>query len=288
MVRMAPFLPCSIGTVLALVLLSAAVTCTPQPAFAQSERNPETQLSIEPLDTVTQSLFPKTNQQRRLHDLPRLRHDPYLDTLSCRHTRDMLVRDFFDHENPDGDRPRDRVAHVHRTLIGGSGENIWSMDGPLSQHLSAEVLADTIITQWMNSPPHRKNMLREAFTHLGTCVLREGATVRATQTFARARGFLSSALPDTVIANERVPLTVQPYPSDTTTARRFDFWDPQTGRRISNVLPLINTLLIPDTSGTYRLRIHFIAEQNGRTGYRPHLGPQVTILPHSEARRTDF
>ena len=77
-----------------------------------------------------------------------IRYNAQLGAIAKAHAADMEARNYFDHASPEGLRARDRAAA--RGIPGcGIGENIGQ-----GQKSSAEVFA-----AWMNSAPHRKNML---------------------------------------------------------------------------------------------------------------------------------
>lgn len=75
------------------------------------------------------------------------------------HAVDMDVRNFFDHDNPDGESPGTRLAQAG---VGGRGwgENI------------ARGQADptSVMYAWMNSPGHRANILNPTYRYLGVGV----------------------------------------------------------------------------------------------------------------------
>ncbi|MFF5637871.1 sigma-70 family RNA polymerase sigma factor [Streptomyces sp. NPDC012825] len=72
------------------------------------------------------------------------------------HSEDMAARDFFDHTNPDGAGPGERVT---ATGYGWStyGENI----------AMGQQTAEQVMEAWMNSPGHRANILNCSFKELG-------------------------------------------------------------------------------------------------------------------------
>ncbi|MFJ4338380.1 sigma-70 family RNA polymerase sigma factor [Streptomyces sp. NPDC088915] len=72
------------------------------------------------------------------------------------HSDDMAARDFFDHTNPDGAGPGERVT---ATGYGWStyGENI----------AMGQQTAEQVMESWMNSPGHRANILNCSFKELG-------------------------------------------------------------------------------------------------------------------------
>ncbi|MER6349970.1 CAP domain-containing protein [Streptomyces sp. NPDC001595] len=97
-----------------------------------------------------------TNRERARAGLRPLAADPALTTAAQAHSADMVARDFYSHTSPDGGRPWDRAAAAGSTRR-SIGENI-----ACGQRSPAEV-----VTDWMNSPGHRANILKPDFTHLG-------------------------------------------------------------------------------------------------------------------------
>lgn len=113
------------------------------------------------------------NQQRVAHGLPALAEDARLQAAAQAHAADMGQRHFYAHRDPDGVEPADRIQRAGfkgRT----TGENIaWGVG------LSATPAR--IVDAWLDSPGHRKNILRSSFTRVGTGIgydapepLREG------------------------------------------------------------------------------------------------------------------
>ncbi|MEU3253816.1 CAP domain-containing protein [Streptomyces sp. NPDC006997] len=97
-----------------------------------------------------------TNAERARAGLRPLTVDPLLTAAAQAHSADMVARDFYSHTSPDGSHPWDRAAaagSARRTI----GENI-----ACGQRSPTEV-----VTGWMNSPGHRANILKPAFTHVG-------------------------------------------------------------------------------------------------------------------------
>lgn len=86
--------------------------------------------------------------------------------LSCTsraHSQDMALRDFFEHDNPDGDSPFDRMAAAGYQFR-AAGENIAAgQRGP-----------EEVMESWMNSPGHCKNIMSGDFTELGVGYFTKG------------------------------------------------------------------------------------------------------------------
>jgi uncharacterized protein YkwD len=100
------------------------------------------------------------NQARVAHGLPALAEAPRLQQAAQEHAADMGRRDFYAHRNPDGVDPDQRIratGYEGRT----TGENIhWGV--------GLHATPAHIVEDWMHSPGHRANILRPAFTHVGT------------------------------------------------------------------------------------------------------------------------
>jgi len=230
--------------------------------------------AFDTLRTVARHVFRRTNTVRDRHDLSSLRRDSMLAQVACAHNADMFRRDFFRHVNPDGDSPQDRVSKRHRRLVGGVSENLYSQD---RIRKAPKALATQMVRKWMDSPPHRKNILTPSVTHLGVCVLRRGSSLRATQLFSRVVGHLAAPLPRTVARGTVLPISFdQTFPAGTKIAR-YDFWAPRTDRRISGPTIFADTLRIPDTTGTVSPRFHIL----GTDEYVLYRGPDLTIVDSS-------
>ncbi|WP_254897621.1 sigma-70 family RNA polymerase sigma factor [Kitasatospora sp. NA04385] len=85
--------------------------------------------------------------------------DAKLATAALRHSEDMAARDFFDHTNPDGAGPQQRIDAAGYAWSGW-GENI----------ARGQKDAAAVMDSWMNSPGHRANILNCKFTQLGVGV----------------------------------------------------------------------------------------------------------------------
>ena len=227
--------------------------------------------SFDTLQAVSRHVFRETNKVRRERDLPPLRRDPTLAEVACVHSADMFLRAFFEHINPDGEDPHDRVARMHRRLVGGVSENLYGQDRFRNEPAA---LADQMVEQWMGSPPHRKNILSPPSTHLGVCVLQRGTELRATQVFANIVGYLTPPLPRTATPGSVLAVSLEKAGTSSPNVARYDFWDPQTDRRISGPTLFVDSLRIPDTTGPVHPRFYAV----GAGEYVIYRGPDITIV----------
>jgi uncharacterized protein YkwD len=73
------------------------------------------------------------------------------------HSKDMATRNYFDHNNPEGKGPADRIRAAGWLNPGYSGENI----------AAGNPTAEGTINQWLKSAGHCENMLDKDFKLIG-------------------------------------------------------------------------------------------------------------------------
>lgn len=136
------------------VLLTVGLGCGGESGGPASTATPSATESA-----VAQEVLVLVNAERKKAGVPPLSARGELDDLAWIHSDDMLRRGYFDHDNPEGDGPeaRAKAAGIGFT---GIGENIAK-----GQESAAEA-----VESWMNSPPHRENILDASFTRLGVGV----------------------------------------------------------------------------------------------------------------------
>jgi uncharacterized protein YkwD len=133
------------------------------------------------LAKVEDLVFEMTNQVRRARGLAPLVRDAELVNAARSFSNDMLVHRFFDHDTPGGLTFEKRLANQYPHWVSDMGENIWSgsdYDPGKTQEIAKDIMSDL-----MNSPGHRENILDPSFTHLGVGVSAMHHTIRATQEF---------------------------------------------------------------------------------------------------------
>lgn len=105
-----------------------------------------------------------------------LRLNVVLTCTARAHSQDMAERDFFDHENPDGDDPFDRMRAAGYDF-NAAGENIaWGQSDP-----------EEVMQTWLDSPGHCTNIMGEDFEDLGVGYFLGPDGPLWTQNFGRAQ-----------------------------------------------------------------------------------------------------
>jgi uncharacterized protein YkwD len=110
------------------------------------------------------------NCERIAQDMPPLECDLRMVWLGREHTLDMLTRDFFAHDNPDGESPYDRMER-HGVSFRRAAENLADAADVLESHYSL-----------MDSTQHRENILDD-YTHVGVGSEPDGSRLLSTTIF---------------------------------------------------------------------------------------------------------
>ena len=130
-----------------------------------------------------------TNEERAYGGLHPLTRVAVIDGIARGHSEDMAARGYFDHDTPEGLDPTARgnaAGYDCRKDYGsyytyGLAENIHYASGMGGD---ARDLARYTVSDWMQSPGHRANIMDSAYDRIGVGVaVSGGGTVYATQNF---------------------------------------------------------------------------------------------------------
>lgn len=117
--------------------------------------NEKTQ-ALTNISQVRAELLTLVNQERTSRGLSALVIDERLNSAAQFHTDDMLARSFYAHESPEGVTPHERITNAG--YIGQlTAENI----------AKGQFSVQEVMTDWMNSPSHRANILDPEFVDIG-------------------------------------------------------------------------------------------------------------------------
>ena len=149
-------------TIVAAVLLAALLlTPTLHAATAQAS-------------AADLALLNAANHDRAAFGLPSLQWDPALAAAAHQHAVAMAERNTISHQFP-GELPVQDRAHRAGARFSIIAENV--AEGPSVPGLH---------TQWMNSPPHRANLLNPELNAVGIAVVPSGNLYFAVEDFSTA------------------------------------------------------------------------------------------------------
>ncbi len=170
------------------------------PAAADSGAPPEiTAAELE------RQIHQQINRVRLNHGLPQLDRDELLDAIARKHSSDMANYHFFNHTNLQGEGPVERAKNLGWNKKKQAGANTWAV-GP-GENIFMNNLYDKVVTTrqngvavkkeyvwktqqeiaqstvqgWMDSPPHRKNILSPKYDQQGIGVSISGHEIYVTE-----------------------------------------------------------------------------------------------------------
>jgi len=143
---------------------------------AHSARGGASAGGSRPASAEVWDLVSRINRHRRALGCAPLAWDERLATLAVRHSRDMSRRDFFDHTNPDGEDPFDRMRRAG-IRYRAAAENL-----ALGARTGGEVFEG-----WMKSRGHRRNLEDCVYTRMGIGLYREHWTLELARFMGESR-----------------------------------------------------------------------------------------------------
>jgi uncharacterized protein YkwD len=113
--------------------------------------------------TLVRATLCVLNAQRARRHLPRLSLNDKLSSAARTHSSAMVRGKFFSHDSADGSSFLDRIRSTGY-LSGASG---WSVGENIAYGSGDRSSPRSIGRAWMNSPPHRANILSRSFREIG-------------------------------------------------------------------------------------------------------------------------
>lgn len=108
------------------------------------------------ISQMAQQVINLTNVERKKNGLPPLTGDSSLSRVAQTKTNDMQAKHYFSHTSPTYGSPFDMMRDFGVTYK-SAGENI----------AMGQTTAQQVVTAWMNSEGHRKNILSPSYTNIG-------------------------------------------------------------------------------------------------------------------------
>lgn len=102
------------------------------------------------------------NAERSKRGLRELTRDGDLNQAARRHARDMVRRGYFSHVSPGGSTLGDRLRAVDYGNGGG-----WRAGEALGWGTGSLATPNSLVDEWLDSPPHRRILLDSGFRELG-------------------------------------------------------------------------------------------------------------------------
>jgi uncharacterized protein YkwD len=153
----------------AAALAAAALVTTPAHASAKPHRaaapcaNADLIPAASNLASIRKATLCLVNAERTSRGLRALKSNSRLRSAADRYVREMVAKNFFSHVSPSGSTLLQRIkktAYLKPARSFAIGENLAWGTGELATPAQT-------VRGWMNSPPHRHNMLDRGFREIG-------------------------------------------------------------------------------------------------------------------------
>ncbi len=180
-----------VSRILSATVILSAVTAAGAGGAGGAGGTSQPPITVSELEQRINALV---NGERRARSLKPLDLDQDLSKISRANSQDMAKREFFNHVNPDGETPRDRLSRAGYSCPKTTGENIFqnnlysrvTISGNRKSYdwNSLEQIAGSTVSGWMHSSGHRQNILNRAYrkTGIGAAIGADGQ-VFLTQVF---------------------------------------------------------------------------------------------------------
>ena len=106
------------------------------------------------------------NEERTSHGLQPVVPNADLRAAALSHSNDMVANGYFEHTSPSGVTFLDRIA-----ATGYTQTRSWVVGENLVWGLGTFSTPQSMVTAWMNSPPHRENLLKPVFREIGVAAV---------------------------------------------------------------------------------------------------------------------
>ncbi len=155
-----------LSTVVAILAVAGAATLG-LPASSQAADCPDADaiplLTLFNVQRLENSLLCLINQERIERGIGTVQPNGLLAAAAASHTSAMRWQSFFAHDSLDGTTFEKRIEATGYL----NGAESWLVGENLGWGSSILGTPRSMVVAWMNSPPHRKNILEDSFDEIG-------------------------------------------------------------------------------------------------------------------------
>jgi uncharacterized protein YkwD len=143
-------------------LLAAAVLCSA--LFVAEDASARQSNTARTASTFEKEIVQQINRIRAARGLRRIRWSRPLAAAATYHSKDMGRRGYFEHESANG---ADFSRRVERFYPFARRYRTWTVGENLYWGGGEYATAAWTVHEWMNSPPHRANILSRSWREVG-------------------------------------------------------------------------------------------------------------------------
>ena len=148
--------------------IAAALVALALPLTASAGSSAQATMAREP--SLEALVLQRINEVRAAHGLGRLSASSGLTRAALTQSRSMVVNGFFAHESTNGAPFWKRVKSFYTPRSKG-----WTVGENLAMFGGVRPDANSIVSSWMASSPHRANLLNKLFSDAGIVIVYDAA-----------------------------------------------------------------------------------------------------------------
>lgn len=152
---------------IALALVATWALASASSAAATNCPNTDVQVSGLSQDQMESSITCLINENRTSFGLRPVQANSDLRRAALSHSNEMIDESYFEHTSPAG------MTFIQRIQQTGymRGVRSWVVGENLVWGTEELSTPQSLVTAWMNSPPHRENLLRARFREIGVAAV---------------------------------------------------------------------------------------------------------------------
>lgn len=156
------------GKILTALAVAGAWACVASGSAWASCPGTTTQASGMSQPQLNDSITCLINEQRAAYGLSPVQSSSTLQQAAQSHSAEMVSDGYFSHTSPSG------VTFIDRIEATGymRGARSWLVGENLAWGTASLSSPGALVQSWMNSPPHRENLLRAKFREVGVAAVR--------------------------------------------------------------------------------------------------------------------
>jgi uncharacterized protein YkwD len=147
----------------AIAIVAAWMLVAGSPASASSCPDTDVQVTGLSQSAMEGSIACLINEQRVAYGVVPVQPNAALREAAVSHSTEMVSQGYFEHTSPAGVTFADRIQATGYTR----GARAWELGENLVWGTGSLSTPESLVTSWMNSPPHRENLLRAHFREIG-------------------------------------------------------------------------------------------------------------------------
>lgn len=129
-------------------------------------------------DAIALQIHDLVNKEREANHVSDLTWDGSIASVALAHSKDMIQNNYVGHIDLQGNNPIIRVEQAGINCNGYTGENIETLYGYSYTEVSQNTISD-----WINDPAHKANLLSSGYTREGIGISHNGDRTSVTEDF---------------------------------------------------------------------------------------------------------